>query len=129
MSWFAALLALLLSHAVGDVLFQTDWQALNKVRGLGEPVARRALLHHVTTYTLAFIPALIWIGTRTSAWRAILLAVVVAVPHLLIDDGRFVRLWLREVKGAKQPAAGLSIAVDQSFHALCLLGAALIAAA
>ena len=50
---------------VGDYLLQTDWQARNKRGGLGgDPVARRALLTHVTTYTLAFVPALIWIARR-----------------------------------------------------------------
>ena len=57
MTWFAAFLALLVSHAVGDVLLQTDWQAVNKVRGLGDPLARRALAAHIATYTAAFVPA------------------------------------------------------------------------
>lgn len=129
MSWAAVLLALLVSHVVGDVLLQTDWQALHKVRGLGDPVARRALIRHVATYTLAFVPALIWIGNNTSAGRAVAVGALVAIPHLLIDDGHVVRAWLRDVKGAAQPTLGLSIAVDQSFHLLCLLGAALVAAA
>ncbi len=129
MSWYAALLALLVSHAVGDVLFQTDWQALNKIRGLGDPLARRALVQHVASYMFAFIPALVWIGANTSAWRAVLVAVAIAVPHLLIDDGHFVRFWLREIKSAQNPTTALLIATDQSFHVTCLRGAALIAAA
>jgi uncharacterized protein DUF3307 len=128
MSWSAALLALLVSHAVGDVLLQTDWQATHKIRGLGDEVSRRALAAHLTTYSLAFVPALIWIANRTVAWRAIVVLAIVAVPHLLIDDGRIVRLWLRHVKGAKSPGAGLTIAVDQTLHVLCLLAAALVAA-
>lgn len=129
MTWAAALVALLVSHAVGDVLFQTDWQALNKVRGLGDPVARRALLEHVTTYTLAFVPALVWIGTRTSAGRAVAIGALVAVPHLLVDDGRIVRLWMRRVKGVHRPGVALTIAVDQALHVVCLLGAALVVVA
>lgn len=128
MSWSAALVALLVSHVVGDVLLQTDRQALEKSRGLGDSVARRALLEHMATYTVAFVPALVWIGSETTAGRAAAVGVLVAVPHLLIDDGRLVRAWMREVKRVPQPALGLSIAVDQSFHLLCLLGAALIAA-
>ena len=128
MSWSEVLLALLLSHAAGDVLLQTDWQALNKVRGLSDPLGRSALVQHIATYTLAFIPALVWIGLNTSAGRAVAVAAIVSVPHLLIDDGRLVRGWLHEVKGAKQPGMGLTIAVDQVFHALVLLGAALLAA-
>jgi hypothetical protein len=129
MTWPAALLALLVSHVVGDVLLQTDWQALNKVRGLGDSLARRALLRHMTTYTIAFIPALIWIADKTTVARALGVGVLVVVPHLLIDDGTLVRAWLRDVKGAIRPALGLTIAVDQCFHLLCLLGAALVAAA
>ncbi len=129
MTWSTVLVALLVSHVVGDVLLQTDWQALHKVRGLGDRVARRALITHVALYTLAFIPALIWIGSNTSTARAVEVAALVAVPHLLVDDGHLVRAWLRDVKGTPQPALGLMIAVDQSFHLLCLFGAALIAVA
>jgi hypothetical protein len=128
MTWPAAFLVLLISHAVGDVLLQTDWQAIEKVRGMGDHVARRALLSHIGTYTLAFVPALVWIAAETTIWRAIAVAAVIAVPHLVIDDGRVVRVWLRQVKGTTAPALGLTIAVDQTFHVLCLLGAALIGA-
>ena len=128
MSWPALLLVLLISHAVGDVLLQTDWQAINKVRGFADPVARKALLAHIATYTVAFLPALVWIADRTAVWRALAVAAIVVIPHLAIDDGRFVRLWLREAKGATSPGLGLTIAVDQTVHVLCLLGAALIVA-
>lgn len=128
MTWSAALLALIVSHVVGDVLVQSDWQAINKVRGLGDPTARRALLLHVSTYTLTFVPALIWIGSKTTAGRAIGVGALIAIPHLLIDDGHLVRYWLRDVKRNPEPALALVIAVDQSFHVLCLLGAALFAA-
>src|SRR5207248_1955474 len=52
-SWSEALLALLVSHAVGDVLLQTDWQARMKGRGVRDPVGRRALSRHISTYILA----------------------------------------------------------------------------
>jgi hypothetical protein len=129
MSWPAALLALLVSHAVGDVLLQTDWQAVNKKQGLDDPVGRRALLRHLLTYLLAFVPTLVWIGTQTTALKALAVGALVAVPHFVIDDGRLVRSWLRHVKHVANPGLGLTIAVDQSFHAICLLGAALVAAA
>jgi hypothetical protein len=127
-SWPAALLALLVSHVVGDVLLQSEWQALNKVRGAADPVGRRALARHIGTYMLAFVPALAWIGAETSALRAVAVAAIVAISHVIIDDGRLVGAWLRDVKRAANPAPALSIAVDQSFHILCLLGAALVAA-
>jgi uncharacterized protein DUF3307 len=127
-SWSEALLALLVSHAVGDILIQTEWQAQMKVRGVGDPLGRRALARHIATYTLAFLPALVWIGAERSILRAVAVGALVATTHLLIDDGRLVSAWLREVKRAADPTTALSIAVDQSFHILCLLGVALVAA-
>ena len=50
-----------------------------------------------------------------------------AVPHLLVDDGTAVRVWLQVIKGTRDAPTGLSIAVDQSFHVICLFGAALLA--
>jgi hypothetical protein len=129
MSWPAALLALLVSHAVGDVLLQTDRQAEQKIGGLGQAVARRALARHVATYTLSFVPALVWVGRERTPARAAAVAGSIAIPHLVIDHGRLVGVWLRDVKGSREPAPGLVIAVDQSFHLLCLFGTALVAAA
>jgi hypothetical protein len=128
MTWPAALLALLVSHAVGDVLLRSDWQAVAEVGGLGDPVARRALGRHVAIYTLASGPALVWIGSQTSAGRAVVVGALISVPHLLVDGGRLVRAWLRYVKPTPAPAPALTIAVDQSFDLVCLFGAALVAA-
>jgi hypothetical protein len=127
-SWSEALLALLVSHVVGDVLFQTEGQAREKEGGFSNPAGRRALTRHVATYLAAFIPALVWIGIEAGAVRALTVAAVVAITHLVLDDGRLVGLWLRKVKRTANPVRALSIAVDQSFHLLCLFGAALVAA-
>jgi len=127
-SWSEVLLALLVSHVVGDVLFQTEWQACVKGHSFSDPQGRRALAGHVATYLTAFIPALVWIAVETNALRAVAVAAVVAITHLVIDDGRLVAAWLGKVKRAANPTLALSIAVDQSFHVLCLLGAALVAA-
>jgi hypothetical protein len=128
-SWPAALLAFLVSHVVGDVLLQTEWQARTKVLGLGDAGGRRALVQHVAVYTVAFVPALVWVGAETSPARAVGLVPLIALPHLVVDDGRAVRGWVRSVKRVDGPAPALVVAVDQSFHLLCLLGAALVAAA
>jgi hypothetical protein len=132
-SWVSVLAGFLVAHMVGDYLFQTDWQARNKRLGLGggtNPVARRALLTHVFTYTLAFVPAFIWIGSDLNAGWAILAAVLVFVPHVIVDDGRVVRLYLSRVKRADGFDTGLASSVDQSFHVLSLfLVAILIGAA
>ena len=128
MSWVAVFDVFLVCHLVGDFLFQTDWQANNKYAGLGgDPARRRALISHVVTYTLAFLPALVWIGLELNLWRAVLAAVVIAVPHLIQDDRRLLDTYMRRVKGpASVESAGLMVAVDQSFHLVALLGTALL---
>lgn len=130
MSWVEVFAVLAVSHLVGDFIFQTDWQARWKEGGLGpDPVRRRALRNHVLTYTAAFLPALIWIAEETSVARAVLIAVVVAVPHWIQDDGRLLNAWMMAVKGTTaDDAPWVRIAVDQSFHLVFLLGTALLAA-
>lgn len=64
---------------------------------------------------------------HTSVGRAILVGALIAVPHLVIDEGRLVRAWVREVKRAPDPPPAPVIAVDQSLHLLCLFGASLVA--
>jgi hypothetical protein len=120
--------AFLVCHLVGDYLLQTDWQAVNKRGGLsGNSVARRALFSHVSVYTLAFVPAVIWIATETSA-LAIALLPVIFIPHLLQDDARLLIAWNRIVKRtAPAPGDYLYMAIDQSFHVLFLFGTALLA--
>ena len=127
MSWVAVLAGFLVAHVVGDYLFQTDWQARHKRRGLGsDPLSRRALFSHVTTYTLAFLPALIWIGAELEPAWAVVAGVLIFVPHLMIDDGRFVQLYLVRVKRASGIDVGLAASVDQSFHVLSLFLVALL---
>jgi hypothetical protein len=130
-SWYAVLAGFLVAHMVGDYLFQTDWQARNKRGGLGgDSLARRALCIHVTTYTLAFLPAFVWIGSDLDPGWAVAAAVLIFLPHLVIDDGRIVRVYLSRVKRANGLDVGLAASVDQSFHVLSLwLVAMLIGAA
>jgi hypothetical protein len=131
MTWPAVFSAFLVCHLVGDFLLQTDWQARHKARGLGrDPLARRALLAHVTSYTVAFLPALVWIAREADAGRAIVIGAAVALPHLALDDGRGVGAWLRIVKRCREPyPPAVRLSVDQSLHIACLLGAALLAVA
>jgi hypothetical protein len=129
MTWPPVFAAFLVCHLAGDLLLQTEWQALTKVRGFGDREGRRALLSHAATYTLTYVPALIWVAEDRDVLRAVLVALVIAVPHVFVDDGRFVRVWLRQVKHSPEPAPSLRLMVDQSFHVVCLLAAAVIAAA
>jgi hypothetical protein len=127
-SWPALLGAFLACHLAGDLLLQTEWQAVTKVRGLGDRDGRRALTRHLITYLAAYLPALVWVAADRSVARAIIVAALIAGPHLAIDDGRLVDGWLRTVKHVSEPAPSLSLMVDQSFHVLCLLGAAAVGA-
>jgi hypothetical protein len=129
MSWPPVFAAFLVCHLAGDLLLQTEWQALTKVRGLNDPEGRRALMAHALTYTLPYLPVLVWIGHDQGVARAVLVALLIALPHVAVDDGRFVRVWLRQVKHSPDPAPSLRLMVDQSFHVVCLLGVAVLAAA
>jgi Protein of unknown function (DUF3307) len=130
MPWVEVFAVLLVSHLVGDFLLQTEWQARNKPVGLGaDPVARRALLSHIGGYTVAMLPALVWLGSEIGAAAAGIGALVV-VPHLLQDDGRPVFWFIARVKKVPgRPDDLLFMAVDQSAHVVALLGAALAASA
>jgi hypothetical protein len=126
-NWVSVFAAFLVAHMVGDYLFQTDWQARNKRGGLsGDRVAFRALFTHVTTYTLAFLPALIWIGDQLDPGWAVLAGALIFLPHLILDDGRIVRAYLANVKRAEGFDVGLAASVDQSFHVLSLFLVALL---
>ena len=130
MTWSSLFVALAVSHLAGDYLLQTDWQAVHKHRGLGsDPVSRRALFSHVATYTLAYVPALIWLGGELSLGAVIACAAGIAIPHLIQDDGRLLALYVKRVKGCDIAAFPLvGAAVDQTMHIVALFALALLAA-
>jgi hypothetical protein len=128
MTWPPVFVAFVVCHLTGDLLLQTEWQALTKVRGFGDREGRRALTSHVLTYTLPYLPVLVWVADDRSVVRAVVVAILIALPHVVIDDGRLVRAWLRQVKHSPDPAPALRLMVDQSFHVVCLLGVAVLAA-
>jgi hypothetical protein len=128
MTWPPVFAAFLVCHLAGDLLLQTEWQALTKVRGLSDPEGRRALISHGLSYMLPYLPALVWIGDERGVVRAVVVVLLIALPHVVVDDGRFVGVWLRQVKHSPDPAPSLRLMVDQSFHVVCLLGAAVLAA-
>jgi hypothetical protein len=129
MAWFEVFAVFLVSHLVGDYLLQTDRQAVHKHRGLGpDPVARRALVSHVVTYTIAFVPGLIWLAGDLSVGVVVAVAAGIAIPHLVQDDGRLLALYVRRVKGCDIAAFPLvGAAVDQTMHIVALFGLALLA--
>jgi hypothetical protein len=122
MPWTEVLAVFFVSHLVGDFILQTEFQAINKYRGLGrDPVNRRALFSHSATYTASYLPALVWLGGE---YRLVTLLAVVAgigLPHLVQDDGRPVRWWMKNVKHTEPQPGMLAVFVDQSFHMVALL--------
>jgi hypothetical protein len=119
---------LVVCHAVGDFLLQTEWQATHKHGGLGrDRVRRRALLAHVATYTLAFVPALAWLAGDLGAGGVAALAAAVLVPHAVQDDGRLLGAYVRTVKRTEPAPGMLMLAVDQCFHLVVLFGLAVAA--
>ena len=128
MAWVEVFSVFLVCHLVGDYLVQTDWQAAHKRGGLGpNRESRRALLAHITTYTLAFVPALIWLADEIGAW-VIGVAALIALPHMVQDDGRLLERYIAFIKGepATRNAAVVAV-VDQSFHIVVLFLIALLA--
>jgi hypothetical protein len=128
MPWVELFVVFLVSHLAGDFLLQTEWQAQKKHGGLGrDPEARRALLSHILSYTIAFVPAFVWIASELDAGTAAGAVALVAGPHLVQDDGRLMRQYMRLVKHT-DPDANLSVGVmaDQSLHLVTLFGIALL---
>ena len=131
MSWSEVFTALLVCHLAGDFILQTEWQALHKHGGLGaDPERRRALLLHVTTYSIPMLGALAWVVVEQDLLRAILAGLIISGTHVVQDDGRLLRRYVVRVKRT-DPEFGspLMIAIDQSFHVVWLFAAALVAAA
>jgi hypothetical protein len=97
-SWVEIFAVFVVSHVLGDYLLQTDWQATHKRGGLGrDPTARKALLTHVASYTLAFVPAGIWLADDLGAGGLALLALGIYVPHMIQDDGRLLSAYIHRV--------------------------------
>jgi hypothetical protein len=127
-TWAALFGVFLLCHLAGDFLLQTDWQATHKQRGLGrDPDARRALGTHAITYTLAFVPALLWVAGHSGAAATIGFALLIGFPHVAVDDGRLVEVWVQHVKRVHQtPSTVVQLGVDQTLHVLALGALALL---
>ena len=122
-TWTSRFADLIVAHAVGDFILQSDWEARNKPGGLGsDPRSRRALASHVAVYTLACSGVLAGVARSRGVYTAALAAAAIAVPHAIVDDRGLLRLWLREVKRLDVDVAppSLEIFVDQSVHLVCL---------
>ena len=129
MTWVEVFAVFVVCHMVGDYLLQTDWQANNKRGGLGaNRESQRALASHILTYTLAYVPAFVWLAGDIGAMLIPVVALV-AVPHWIQDDGRLLTLYIQKVKGMEAAAnKSVAAAADQSFHFVVLLLTAMLAA-
>ena len=128
MPWVEVFAVLVISHLTGDYIAQTEWQAIHKYGGLGRDAeARRALLAHVASYTLMFVPAFVWLADDLGAAVLAVIALV-SLPHLVQDDGRLLVGYVRRFKRADvEPGDPLFMSIDQSFHMVLLFGIALLA--
>lgn len=128
MGWVDIFVVFAVSHLVGDFVLQTNWQAIHKHGGLmrDNSVGRSALLRHGASYTLAFVPCLIWLHGEL-AWGIVGVAAGVAIPHVLQDDGRLLAIYMHRVKGAEPKELPIvALALDQTLHLVALLLLALI---
>jgi hypothetical protein len=140
----AVFIALYVAHSVGDHWVQTSHQSAQKGR-LGW-VGRLADARHVTTLTLTklavLIPAAALLGLHLSVLAVVAGLGIDAVTHWWADR-RATLAWLAKVTGKSEfyrlgaPRTGRddnphigtgAYALDQSFHHLWLLVAALIIA-
>lgn len=128
MPWVEVFAVFIVSHVVGDYVLQTEWQARNKHGGLrGTAEQRRALVSHIVSYTIAFVPSLIWLWDSLEG-GVFGVAALIAIPHLIQDDGTLLNAYsLRFKKADLRANPLLGSALDQSFHIVALFGAALVA--
>ena len=128
MAWVEVFAVFVVCHLVGDYLLQTDWQAKHKRAGLGPGrESQRALASHILTYTLAYVPAFVWLAGEIGT-TLIPVVALIAIPHWIQDDGRLLTVYIEKVKGMEAAAnKSVAAAVDQSFHFLVLLATALVA--
>jgi hypothetical protein len=129
MSWVEIFAVLLVAHLLGDFVLQTEWQAINKHGGLGrDPVKRRALLMHILTYAIPFVPVFVWVADHESTGAVVACAAVTFGTHLVQDDGRVLAWYVRHIKKTTASfGSPLWMSVDQSCHVAFLFAAALLA--
>mgnify|MGYP001583553699 CR=1 FL=1 len=108
--------ALVLTHLVADWLFQTEYEAMNKAKGR---FFNAAIIKHSLIYTLAFVPALVYLGAPM--WWLIALF----SSHMFLDRRWPVIWWIKTVKRTSEETINklfwMVIVIDQIFHILVLV--------
>lgn len=137
LSVFAAtFVVFFVAHGIADYWVQTDWQAQNKSKN---PVA---LWRHVLTYSVTFVPALIFLGlvVPLAPWQIPVALLAIALPHAALDNRKLVAWFCERTKGWRRDNMvdngdgtlrplnpweiavrfHVTIALDQKAHFLCL---------
>ena len=130
MSWVEVFAVFCVSHAVGDFLLQTEFQAVHKRGGLGgDATARRALLAHTLSHArLRPRARLDRRGARRGGRRAPSPRASPS-PTACRTTAGCCGAYTRAVKHADPRPGMLMLAVDQSFHLVVLFALAVAAAA
>lgn len=131
-----------LGHMIGDYLLQPTWMAIGKSKKGWDGV--RICTYHVTLYTIAVMVMLLVSDRLTFSWErsdgsGLVLGFLIAVPHFIIDHWSLGEKWSKLIGGRtveKTMAtsgverefafafyAPVYIAVDNTWHFLCLLAA------
>ncbi len=111
---------MLVAHAIGDWLLQTEWQARNKISNW------RALAVHILVYHLVLF-AVLWFGFSVHNWTTVLAVMGLAVTHVVLDRRTFVHWLIRSLRLSTQTPLEpwFCIVIDQVLH-LILLGIAAV---
>lgn len=106
---------LIVSHLIGDFLFQSDGMARYKTQHW------QWMLRHVGLYTVLIAVVLIAYGLYhdVPVWAVASALLFVFVTHLALDRRRLTAWWMRRV-GMQPDHPWLPIVVDQVCHLLTL---------
>jgi hypothetical protein len=110
---------LLVAHLVGDLLLQTEWQALNKKHN------NRALISHIAIYSAVMLGVLVMDLGYQNLYIYLVVGML-AISHAILDRTHLVTRYMKTFRLVveRKPEPFLVIAVDQVFHILLLAVAA-----
>ena len=111
---------LLIAHMLGEWLFQTEWQALNKAHNW------RAMFYHVATYHVIVLSLLVYkLGPQNILVYSV--TALLALSHAIVDRRWPVLWWMKTMRlsVSRPPEQWLMIVADQAVHVV-LLGLAVV---
>lgn len=103
-------IVLYIAHKIADYLFQTNFQAINKVENW------KALVTHCSVYTI-ILTTMAYVFAGYFDWRA---CFVIFVSHIIIDKKVFLNWWAVNVKKMSDTEGvdkrSVFLELDQAFH-------------